>query len=59
MQRLDKHVPFARQQILNNATAGPQQWKVCFYQVRAARGSSALKTVKRGPKSVKLKNLHC
>jgi hypothetical protein len=25
--RLCKHVPVARQQIINNATVGPQQWK--------------------------------
>jgi hypothetical protein len=30
-QRLGKHVPVARQQILNNATVGLQQWKTeCF-----------------------------
>jgi hypothetical protein len=34
-QRFGKHVPVARQQILNNATDG-QQWKSCiFYVVRA------------------------
>jgi hypothetical protein len=34
-QRLGKHVPFARQQILNNATVGLQQWKsYVFYVVR-------------------------
>jgi hypothetical protein len=37
-QRVGKHVPIARQQILNNATAGLQQWKGCvFYVVRADR----------------------
>jgi hypothetical protein len=37
-QRLVKHVPVARQQILNNATVGLQQWKSCvFYVVRAER----------------------
>jgi hypothetical protein len=35
-QRLGKHVAVARQQILNNATVGLQQWKSCvFYVVRA------------------------
>jgi hypothetical protein len=35
-QRLDKHVPVARQQILNKATVGLQEWKSCvFYVVRA------------------------
>jgi hypothetical protein len=29
-QRLGKHVPVARQQILNNAVVGLQQWKICF-----------------------------
>jgi hypothetical protein len=29
-QRLCKHVPVARQQILNNATVGLQQWKRSF-----------------------------
>jgi hypothetical protein len=36
MQRLVKHVPVARQQIINNATVELQQWKSCvFYVVRA------------------------
>jgi hypothetical protein len=26
-KRLGKHIPIARQQILNNATAGLQKWK--------------------------------
>jgi hypothetical protein len=35
-QRLGKHIPVVRQQILNNATVGLQQWKSCdFYVVRA------------------------
>jgi hypothetical protein len=35
-QRLGKHVAVATQQILNNATVGLQQWKICvFYVVRA------------------------
>jgi hypothetical protein len=34
-QQLGKHIPIARQQILNNATVGPQQWRNCvFYVVR-------------------------
>jgi hypothetical protein len=38
MQRLGKHVPVARQQILNNATVGLQQWTSCVsYVVHAAR----------------------
>jgi hypothetical protein len=37
-QRLGKHVPIARQRVLNNATVGTQQWKRCvFYVVRAER----------------------
>jgi hypothetical protein len=36
MQQLGKHVPVVRQQILNNAVDGLQQWKSCvFYVVRA------------------------
>jgi hypothetical protein len=31
-QWLGKHVPLARQQILNNATTG-QQWESCVYYV--------------------------
>jgi hypothetical protein len=35
-QRFYEHVPVVRQQILNNATVGLQQWKICvFYVVRA------------------------
>jgi hypothetical protein len=34
--RLGKHVPVARQQILNNATVGPQQWKSCGFCVSHA-----------------------
>jgi hypothetical protein len=35
-QRLGKQIPVARQQILNNATVGLQQWKSCvFYVIRA------------------------
>jgi hypothetical protein len=30
VQPLGKHVPVHRQQILNNATVGLQQWKRCF-----------------------------
>jgi hypothetical protein len=38
MQRLGKHIPVAKQQILNNAVVGLQQWKSCvFYVVRAER----------------------
>jgi hypothetical protein len=29
-QRLGKHVPVARQHILNNAIVGSQQWNSCF-----------------------------
>jgi hypothetical protein len=29
-QRLDKHVPVASKQILNNAKVGLHQWKACF-----------------------------
>jgi hypothetical protein len=37
-QRLGKHVPVSRQQILNYATVGLKQWKSCvFYVVRAER----------------------
>jgi hypothetical protein len=37
-QRLGKHVPIARQQILNNATVGLQQWnRRVFYVVSAER----------------------
>jgi hypothetical protein len=32
-QRLAKHVPVARQQILNNATVGLQQCKCWFFHV--------------------------
>jgi hypothetical protein len=35
-QRFGKHVPAARQQIINNAAVGLQQWKSrFFYVVRA------------------------
>jgi hypothetical protein len=35
-QQLGKYVPVARQQIINNATAGQEQWKSnVFYAVRA------------------------
>jgi hypothetical protein len=35
-QLLGKHVPVAKQQIVNNATVGLQLWKSCvFYVVRA------------------------
>jgi hypothetical protein len=43
-QRLNKHVPVAMQQILNNAIVGLQQWKICVFYVviaemlRARRG---------------------
>jgi hypothetical protein len=30
-QRLSKHVPVAKQQILNNATVGLQQWNICNF----------------------------
>jgi hypothetical protein len=37
-QQLSKYVPVARQQIINNATVGLQQWKSCvFYVVRAEK----------------------
>jgi hypothetical protein len=37
-QRLGKHIPVARQQSINNATVGLQQWKSCVsYIVRAER----------------------
>jgi hypothetical protein len=59
MQRLGKHFPVDRQQILNNAVTGPPQWKSSiFYVVRVVKQgvlelsselSSALDTVKRGP----------
>jgi hypothetical protein len=32
-QRLGKHVPVARQQILNIAAVGLQQWKSCVFSV--------------------------
>jgi hypothetical protein len=32
-QRLCKHIPVARQQILNNAAVGLQQWKSCVVYV--------------------------
>jgi hypothetical protein len=34
--RLGKHVPVARQQILNTATGGLQQWKSCVFYVVSA-----------------------
>jgi hypothetical protein len=37
-QRLGKHVPVARQQILNNVKVELQQWENCvFYVVRAEK----------------------
>jgi hypothetical protein len=37
-QRLYKHVPVDRYQILNNATVGIEQWESCvFYVARAER----------------------
>jgi hypothetical protein len=33
-QWLSKHVPVAGQQILNNATAGLQQWKICVFYAK-------------------------
>jgi hypothetical protein len=45
-QRLSKHVPIARQQILNNTTAVLQQWK------GGVSGWSALRCYKQGTKPV-------
>jgi hypothetical protein len=63
------NTPFAKQQILNNAAVGLQQWELyvstwfvtkCYkhviYQLKV---SSAREALKRGPQRVKLKNLHC
>jgi hypothetical protein len=68
-QRLGKHVPVARQQILNNATVGLQQWKRGVSTWSVPRSyiednwgvpvSSVRESVKRGLESVKLKNIHC
>jgi hypothetical protein len=44
-QRLSKHVPIPRQQILNNATVGLQQWK------RGVSAWSVLRCYKQGTKS--------
>jgi hypothetical protein len=41
-QRLGKHVPVARPQILNNATVGPQQWKSYVFYVVPAEGKVSL-----------------
>jgi hypothetical protein len=70
-QRLGKHAPVARQQILNNATDGCNNrgavisvWSMprCYKQ-GAKLGeliqSSLPKAEKIGPEHVKLKNLHC
>jgi hypothetical protein len=35
-QQFGKHVPVARQQILNTATVGLQQWKGCVFHVVCA-----------------------
>jgi hypothetical protein len=35
-QPLDKHFSVARQQILNNAAVGIQQWKSCVFYVVCA-----------------------
>jgi hypothetical protein len=44
--QLGKHVPIARQQILNIATVGPHRWKsYVFYMVR-------VKMIKQGTRSV-------
>jgi hypothetical protein len=32
-QRLGKHIPVARQEIINNATVGLQQWMSCVFYV--------------------------
>jgi hypothetical protein len=66
MQRLDKHFAVTRQQILNNATDGLQQWKPgvstwsvprCYKQrTKSVQLSSAREAVKRGLERVKLKN---
>jgi hypothetical protein len=68
-QRLGKHVPVARQQILNNAVVGLQQWKSCISTWSVPRSyfednwsdqvSSVQASVKRGLVRVKLNNLHC
>jgi hypothetical protein len=57
-QRLSKHVPIARQQNLNNARVGLQQWKSCFLCglwpdiISKGQGqlfSSVRESVRRGP----------
>jgi hypothetical protein len=67
-QRLSKHVPIVRQQILNNATVGLQQWKRgvsawsvlrCYKQLSQLILSSVRESVKKGLQRVMLKNLRC
>jgi hypothetical protein len=68
-QRLGKHVPVARQQIINNAIvernnrrAVFSMWSVprCYTQGTKLVGRQFVwKAVKRRLKRVKLKNLHC
>jgi hypothetical protein len=44
-QWLSKHVPIARQQILNNATVGLQQWRssvFCMVHVERLKGRQGL-----------------
>jgi hypothetical protein len=54
MQWLSKHVPIARQQILNSTIVGLQQWKICVLALTLAlslvqlRVSSVQESVKRG-----------
>jgi hypothetical protein len=51
-QRLSKHVPVAKQQVVNNATAGLQQWK------RSVSAWSVPRCYKQGTKSVGGSVLH-
>jgi hypothetical protein len=44
-QRFGKHVPVARQHIINNATVGLQQWKSCVFCVVRAEMLYARDTV--------------
>jgi hypothetical protein len=52
-QILDKHVPIARQHVLNNATVGLQQWK------RGGSAWSVLRCYKQGTKSVQFRTGGC
>jgi hypothetical protein len=68
-QLLVKHVLFDRQQLLNNALVGLQQWKrgVSTWSVQRSYLKdnwggpvrSVRESVKRELESVKLKNIHC